>query len=1270
MPSNPYELKLNNHSDSNRKLSLSIPRSRSSTGSSSVNIESTSAQVESSSHAIANSTLFKDKKFQWNKYWLRWGRLRRVSEQLQSSTLEPNSPLGTGTCITHSGNLLAVGTSNGCVILNDLKSNTSYMLVPEFSGSESPLMPVTCLAIAHTHKVLCQGHADGTLFVWDLTHSPPIQRHAIRQLMQEESVVTHLIFNGVSDNVLLSANAAGKMFVHEFYNLLINKHHSTWEYCFPDVQPTFVDRLVVDASSISFEESYLTSVKHTSFLFLQTLSCLRIISLLPKISLVYKVRYSDNEVTSACHAVSSFIVSTSGSRSRTRAFFCVGYNTHIRVYALTFYQGVLSAELLNKANFDSPVWKIWYLPNSNIIFVLLNDKRILFLNGINLVVMGVSSLSEYKLLTWDWYQSALTMQGIPHIVFPYISSSFTISPRYLFFLTPESVIVGTFISPNDQLQVASEKNNVKDTLKLGLYYHANSSLFSKFYYPPDLRHKLMSLLKNYICLLIKSFPSFLSVESSSVDLLSPQDALEQLLQRAEFNNPGCYNLVLYCLKVAHLLKDLDSLLDYILPRFAEADVSYVVMEALLDLVLQQSFKTPSPELQKLLLLYLENNGRLAFADRLIPAIEHRYLDLDFSTKFSSSKGLFNSLCYVSIYAFNDYSMPLVNFLNLLVEDFKNPSEWIEYCVNNGFQYLLYSLTGFKYPLCEPNGINEAYTVTHTLLKIIFSPNILPFKLSVPESGSFPYLRLFVKKRARSFFECMENAFDSPYFSLDKVNIAKQSVDTVTRQWVIECLSQIFDTANFQCDSYYIFLANTVAKYSKQILLPQSFYLRIMEGLCSIESYHKDSRDTQKAVENLLLVYDPPNIENLLDCFWNNHFYHAIMTVSYSHSFFDSYFRAVLALWDQKKFSLLIFKSSEALITMLFDNLRILKSMPVRYNKYVKCLTFFTTDLLNIDNVTFLRLASSRLDKSLPEMIENISAKTVTIQALEILYKLSTYENLLQWFGHRRLLSFFEIVSATSGDYAVLTLLQSSPDFKNLDGLINVFLHYNCLEASIYVYRELKQYNHALSQVLKYVQTRVFHESINELKKVVPKNMERETYYLQIVVPLYQACLSCLPPEEAANLWLQLVFSLINVYANLSRTSSQNGSNVLLSFEEKVLNCIEGLLNTFLELVQPNKSLLNSVLIKICAKSSESRECNTYMRDLLLKFMTDVHVSCDLYRECSLLWDRKQFYDTKSSLSKCTMGVLIDEPDKTKDMASKKQRIKVLLSGQILPCSNE
>ncbi|EPY52769.1 WD repeat protein Vps8 [Schizosaccharomyces cryophilus OY26] len=1270
MPSNSYELKLNNYSDSNRKLSPSISRSRSSTVSSSVNTESTGAQVESSSHAIVNSSLSKSEDFQWNKFWIRWGRLRRISLQLETSESGQNSPLGTGTCITHSGNLLAVGTSSGCVLLNNLRNNTSNTLVPELSSSERFLMPVTCLAISHTHRVLCQGHGDGTLFVWDLTQNPPVQRHAIRQPFQE-SVLTHLVFNGLSDNVLLSASASGKVFVHEFYNFLINKHHTAWEYDFPDVQPTFIDRLVVDVSSISFEELYLTSVKHTSFIFLQSLSCLRIISLFPKLSLVYKLRYSDVQANSACHAVSSFVVPTSGSRSRTRAFFCLGYDCHVRVYALTLHQGVLSVELLNKTDFSTPVWKVWYLPNNNVIFALLKDKRILFMNGITLNILGVSSISEYELLTWDWYQSALTMQGISLGVFPYISSSFSLSPRYLFFLTPESVTVGTFISLNDQLQFASEKINIMDTLKLGLCYHANSNLFSKSYNQPDLSHKLMDLLKNYIRILVQSFPSSRSVESSSTDPLVPQDELEQLLQRAENMNPGCYNLVLYCLRAANFLNGLQSLLDYILPCLAETEVSYIFMEALLDMVLQQNFKAPSPDIQKLLLLYLEENRRLAYADKLIPAIEHRYLDLDFSTRFSTYNGLFNSLCYVSIYAFNDYSTPLVKFLKLLVADLNDSSEWIEYCVNNGFQYLLNSLTGFKYPLCEPNSVNEAYTVTHTLLKIIFSVNILPFKISVPESGSFPYLRLFLKKRASSFFECLENAFDSPYFSLDKVTIAKQPVDTVSRQWMIECLSQIFNTTSFQSDSYYTFLANTVAKYSKQILLPQSFYLKIMEGLCNVERYHIDNQGIQKAVENLLSVYDPPNIEALLNCFWDNHFYHAIMTVSFNHSFYDSYFQAILALWDQKDSSSLIFKSSEALITMLFDNLRNLNSTPVCYNKYIKCLISFTMDFLNVDKVTFLRLASSRLKKSLPKMIEKcMSAKSVQLQVLGILYNLSTYEELLKWFGRRRLLSFFEIVCATSGDYAVLKLLQVSPEFKNLEGLINILIYYNCLEASIQMYRELKHYNQALSQVLKYVRTRVFFESINGVKKVVPKNLERVTYYLQIVVPLYQACLSCLPPEEAANLWVHLVFSLIDVYANLSRNCSQSTPDVLMSFEDSVLGCIEGLLNSFLELVQSDKNLLNIVVLKICTKSSESRECNTYMRDLLLKFMTDVHVSCDIYRECASLWDRKQFYDTKSSLSESTVGVLIDEPDKSKEIAMKKERIKVLLSGQVLPTSNE
>ncbi|CAB16561.1 WD repeat protein Vps8 [Schizosaccharomyces pombe] len=1258
-------LKIKNGDDTRTLRALSF--SKDSVNSSSFDNEAASTTLGISTAIHASNRPFRQDEYSWNDCWMRWGQLRRVSSQLRELRFTMNDQPATVTSIAYQGTLLVAGTSSGHVLLNDWRTNDFQILKPGLSSNESVTLPVTSLAISNSKRIVCQGHAGGIIFVWDVSRKPPLQLFTINQ-HSEDSVLTHLVFNGNSDDVLLSTDHLGKIAVHEFYNLVINKHCTSWNLDMSKSNSLNLDSIIVDTSSISFEELHITGVKHFSFVVLQSLQSIQIVTLFPKTTLIYEFKYPAGIVSSACHSFSSSIVHKNGENTKLHAFFATAYNNNLRLYSVTFHKGYMSLQLMDRKKFAKAIWKLWWFPSSSIIIILFDDMELAFVNSMSLDIIGTSTILDKSLLRWDWYSNSLAAIGVSQTVFPFISSSLCISPRYMFVVNSETVSVGSFLMVSEQLQMLSERYGFFDSIKFGSYCVSNLSIFPKLLLEKtSVINLIMALYVKLLKSLARDFPARSPFEATSQKTNDYELEVQHLFTWTCELYSENFNTVISSFIIANSLGILPEIIEQIIPVFTRVGKVYVVLEALFDLILSQRFTNPSPQLQHHILNYLNDCKRLQDMDKLIPCIEYQSLDLDFITKFSRSKGLFDSLCYVSIYAFNDYSIPLVQFLNLLKSDIDSPSEETSINVEKGFHFLLYSLTGMKYPLGHSNNINDAYVVIHTLLKVIFSVVPLPFDVPVDNSVDFPYLRLFLEKHADDFFRCLEVAFDYPYFSLEKVTIAKKLLDTVNRQWILECISQLYEKKKSVSQSYYIFVSHVTANYSNQLLFSQSFYQGILDGLCNIDVPDDKREVVEAAIEELLTVYEHFDIATTLLSCWDHQLYQVILHISFKCGRYEDYIEAILALWKQKgqKHSF-VSESSEALISLVFNNLQTINRFPGHRERYVSTLISHCGDLFAINHVCFVRNSLKYLLDDFTKVItKTFSIKSIRLQFLSLIIYEITYEQLSSWYRERTILSFLELVSFDQGDVKMLELLRLHPKLVRLQGLMEILNKNDCIESCIFVYRELAEYKLALSHVSKYIEKSMSVFDLEKSDDMTSRRIERLCLHLKTVVPLFEQCTKEVSAEDVTNFWLELVFTLLLVYIKLSLKGSINSQITFKDFQQELSLCIENLLDSFLSKTNSYKIALNTVLVRICEEASRNEHSDQYLRKLLLKLITDLYINHDITKECFLLWDMKQFYEIRSTLLQNASGVLVEDPKLQKNAKGQyTSKLKVYFSGLI------
>ncbi|KAI6134537.1 Golgi CORVET complex core vacuolar protein 8-domain-containing protein [Pisolithus croceorrhizus] len=329
-------------------------------------------------------------------------------------------------------------------------------------------------------------------------------------------------------------------------------------------------------------------------------------------------------------------------------------------------------------------------------------------------------------------------------------------------------------------------------------------------------------------------------------------------------------LVVTCARACIALSNYDFLFEDLFQYFDNSGISRIYLRQLEAFVLDGTIRSIPPWITQRLVALHDGDGRLDLAERIIWHIEPTCLDINQAIRLCQANQLWDALIYIYTRALHDYVSPIVELLSLIRKTlvFRQRTNTTSRTDLNSkhayriFPYLINVLSGQAYPSGEPLDVDEAYAAMKDIYRFVFSgrSDIWPPQggsliLTSDDSGTeptYPYARLLLRFDAESFLHCLDLAFESSFFNVDK------EPHNISRLWIVTILSDIVsDSSLTPLDVTFvnIFIARNVPKYPQDITQPPSTLQNVLISLAtSMDASTREDR--QLAAEYLLSAYTP------------------------------------------------------------------------------------------------------------------------------------------------------------------------------------------------------------------------------------------------------------------------------------------------------------------------------------------------------------------------------------------------------------------------------
>ncbi|KAI6166140.1 Golgi CORVET complex core vacuolar protein 8-domain-containing protein [Pisolithus thermaeus] len=345
-------------------------------------------------------------------------------------------------------------------------------------------------------------------------------------------------------------------------------------------------------------------------------------------------------------------------------------------------------------------------------------------------------------------------------------------------------------------------------------------------------------------------------------------------------------LVVTCARACIALSNYDFLFEDLFQYFDNSGISRIYLRQLEAFVLDGTIRSIPPWITQRLVALHEGGGRLDLAERIIWHIEPTCLDINQAIRLCQANQLWDALIYIYTSALHDYVSPIVELLSLIRKTLAsrqrtNANSRTDLNSKHAyriFPYLINVLSGQAYPSGEPLDVDEAYAAMKDIYRFVFSgrsdvwpPQGGSLILTSDDSGTeptYPYARLLLRFDAESFLHCLDLAFESSFFNVDKES------HNISRLWIVTILSDIVSDSSltpFDVTFVNIFIARNVPKYPQDIIQPPSTLQNIL--ICLATSMDASTReDRQLAAEYLLSAYTPHDSILIMKLFEDAGFY--------------------------------------------------------------------------------------------------------------------------------------------------------------------------------------------------------------------------------------------------------------------------------------------------------------------------------------------------------------------------------------------------------------
>ncbi|POS85833.1 hypothetical protein EPUL_004088, partial [Erysiphe pulchra] len=854
---------------------------------------------------------------------IRWTKLRKINGQAFSEVGKRN--FGTPTCISITSSV-ALGTSKGIILIFDYHQNLKSIIGPAVEAGA-----LTSIAVSADHLVIAGGHADGSIFTWELSrtaspflHIPSLDPSQIKQPQDGHLLnfaVRHLGFLGTRHTALVSADDHGMAFSHlatRGLGVLGRTVKSTRILGrYPDNKSTVTGKSRNPSTILAFSPLPLGNVElgsHSMGLTaMLTPYILVIVSTTPVAQTQFKTRKPKCLVTytplSGCLAWFPAVKlkmpdpKTGKEISNIKLVYC--WSNILSILDVEEIQNIddqpnLSFRVRSKWSAEEAIVAVQWLSRS-VLAVLTITHRLIILEDYSMRVIDTFDLLNKHIYHQSIFSEQLKIfieqlsggnSTIPIVIADSYHMSFKAYKSRLFLLGFNNVTIGTLSNWSDRLIATMRNGNYIGAIQLATCYYTGNTDNLIIGLPDDLSLRY-SLLQGKLIEIMKASLKFAFGKNQQQDQKESDEKLKYLAEA--------------CLEACLSIDDSDFLFDEVYEWYENGGSREIFLKALEIQILEKRITVIPPSIVKTLVTDFVSQGLETRLEDLICHIDPLSLDIDQITTLCKQHGLYDALFYVWNRALHDYITPLIEILSLLIVSPENnhnrdneTSSTIK--VLKIFPYLSYTFTGRIYPTGDDLNEQEANLAKADLYWFLFSGktinwpkvfgNPLLTKPSQDEEPTFPYLRLILKFDAPSFLSVMNEAFEDTFLNATPEqtigdgntygNLPEDQVFgiSINRQYIITILFEVMNPSDFETEQMIyldMFIARNLPKFTQYLLLPSSILRKVLQGLCKYPS-QEIADDAQLSAEYLLSVYQPPDMPQLLPLFHKVGFYRVLKRI--------------------------------------------------------------------------------------------------------------------------------------------------------------------------------------------------------------------------------------------------------------------------------------------------------------------------------------------------------------------------------------------------------
>ncbi|KAI9720051.1 MAG: hypothetical protein M1812_003178 [Candelaria pacifica] len=860
---------------------------------------------------------------------VRWAKLRKVTGHVFSEVGKRS--FGRPTCISVSASI-ALGTSKGIILMFDYHQNLRSIIGPGSKAVESG--SITSLAISADHTTIAGGHANGTIFTWDITkaarpflHLQPLETIQLTNRKSDAHVsgvaVVHLGFLGSRHTALVSADDRGMAFSHLATRGLgaVARTVKTARILgrYPsDLAAT--DKPRKPSSVLAFSPLPLGNVERRSdsmgLVAMLTPYLLVIVSTTPLAQTQHKmVRPKDIAAHGAMSASLAWFpavklkrVDPHNSESVSKAKLVYCWSNLLTLMEIG-EDSTAGSEANDKDNLPSlqfrprSKWKaeetivaVQWLSRS-VIGVLTITQRLIILEDRGLRVTESFDLIQKQIYHRDVFSKQLqplvepldeedtSMHGVVADAF---YMSFKVYKGRVFLLGFNDLSIGTLSNWADRLLAVMEVGDFVGAIRLATTYYNGGTDRMTIGLPEEssLRHSVVQ--EKLLEMMSASLKFAFGKNRNAGDMQMEKTQLAELAKA--------------CFSACVSMDDIDFLFDEAYVWYEEGSIEAVFLETLEPFILDGEIVIVPPSIVKSLIAHYTSQHLEGRLENMLCNMDTATMDIDQVTALCKQHNLFDALIYIWNQAICDFVTPLVELLSLInprLMSIENQASSVS--ASKMFPYISYVFTGRIYPNGEVLPEQKAVRAKAQLYWFIFSGKpinwpkaggkaFLTQSNSKPEP-SFPYLRMILRFDASSFLSALNEAFEDAFLNggsdrlIDKREPWVQNEEdnlglSTNRQHIVSILLDVLTESDFTSeDIVYLdmFIARNLAKFPQFILLSGTSLHRVLVGLCDFPA-KEIADDCQLSVEYLLSVYRPSDLESLIPLFKQAGFFRVLKSI--------------------------------------------------------------------------------------------------------------------------------------------------------------------------------------------------------------------------------------------------------------------------------------------------------------------------------------------------------------------------------------------------------